>query len=343
MENWVIGVDLGGTKVELGIVDPQGQIVARRRIATLPQQGPQSLVERIAAEVDALRQITPPAARLAALGLCSPGPVDHLTGTLLDPPNMPGLHHTPLAALLRERLGAPVRIDHDAKATGLGEYHYGAGRGERSMVYVIVGTGVGIAIIADGQIYRGLHNSAGEFGHTTMDRTGAVCSCGSRGCVETFMSGPWLARRYAAAQRGETPTLETVTTLGGQEIAALAQQGDPLALRVITEAGEALGAADCHTGDDARHRVLRDRRVGGALRRTAFCAGAAHRAALLVQVGWRTRARSWAINSTPTARCWAVRGWRGRHWKIKARKWRVSNEFQTTSHTCISLRACSPK
>ena len=136
-----------------------------------------------------------------------------------------------------------MRIDHDAKATGLGEFHYGAGRGERSMVYVIVGTGVGAAIIADGQLYRGLHNSSGEFGHTTLDRFGAVCSCGSRGCVETFMSGPWLARRYAAAQRGETPTMDTVTSIGGQEIAALAEQGDPLALRIITEAGEALGAA----------------------------------------------------------------------------------------------------
>jgi glucokinase len=209
---------------------------------------------------------------------------------LLDPPNIPGLHHTPLAALLSARLGVPVRIDHDAKATGLGEYHYGAGRGERSMVYMIVGTGVGIAIIADGDIYRGLHNSAGEFGHTTMDRFGAVCSCGSRGCVETYMSGPWLARRYAAAQRGEAPTLETVTTLGGQEIAALAQQGDPLALRVITEAGEALGAAiatlamtldiDCYV-------------IGGSVAHCGellLCAGAAHRAALLVQVGGRTRA-----------------------------------------------------
>jgi glucokinase len=224
-------------------VAPDNRIVARRRFPTEDQRGPASVVERIAACLDELQAQLSGGERVAAVGVCTPGPVDHASGVLLDPPNIPGLHHTPLAALLRERLGAPVRIDHDAKASGLGEYHYGAGRGERSMIYVIVGTGVGIAIIADGQIYRGLHNSAGEFGHSTIDRTGAVCSCGSRGCVETFMSGPWLARRYAAAQRSETPTLETVTTIGGQEIAALAQQGDPLAQRVISEAGEALGAA----------------------------------------------------------------------------------------------------
>lgn len=243
MENWVAGIDLGGTKIEVGLVAPDNTIVARRRFPTEDSLGPASVVERIAAVVEELQAQLPASARVAACGVCTPGPVDFARGVLVDPPNIPGLHHTPLADLLRARLGVPVRIDHDAKATGLGEYHYGAGRGQRSMVYFIVGTGVGIAIIADGEVYRGLHNSAGEFGHTTMDRFGAVCSCGSRGCVETFMSGPWLARRYAALERGETPTTETVTTLSGQEIADLARQGDPLALRVITEAGEALGAA----------------------------------------------------------------------------------------------------
>ena len=243
MANWVAGIDLGGTKIEVGLIAPDNRILARKRFPTEDHLGPASVVARIAACLDELQAQLPGGERVAAVGVCTPGPVDHAAGTLIDPPNVPGLHHTPLAALLSDRLGVPVRIDHDAKATGLGEFHYGAGRGERSMVYVIVGTGVGIAIIADGQIYRGLHNSAGEFGHTTMDRFGAHCACGSRGCVETYMSGPWLARRYAAAQHGEPPTLETLTTLGGQQIAELAAQGDPLAQRVISEAGEALGAA----------------------------------------------------------------------------------------------------
>jgi len=239
----VAGIDLGGTKIEVGLIAPDNRIAARRRFATEDSLGAVSVVERIVACLDDLQVNLPEGESIAAVGVCAPGPVDHLSGTLIDPPNIPGLHHTPLAALLSRRLGLPVRIDHDAKATGLGEYHYGAGRGEPGMVYVIVGTGVGIAIIADGEVYRGLHNSAGEFGHTTLDRFGAHCACGSRGCVETFMSGPWLARRYAAAQRGELPTLETVTTLNGSEIAALARKGDALALRVITEAGEALGVA----------------------------------------------------------------------------------------------------
>jgi glucokinase len=243
MDSFVAGVDLGGTKTEVGLIAPDNHIAARRRFPTEDRLGPHSVAERIAASIAEMEQQLLVKERVAAVGVCTPGPVDHVAGVLLDPPNIPGLHYAPLAALLGERLGVPVRIDHDAKAAGLGEFHYGAGRGERSMVYIIVGTGVGAAIIADGQIYRGMHNSAGEFGHTTLDRNGVLCSCGARGCVETFMSGPWLARRYAAAQRGEAPTLETPTLWDGQQVAALAQQGDPLALRVLTEAGEALGVA----------------------------------------------------------------------------------------------------
>lgn len=243
MDNWVVGVDLGGTKIEIGLIAPDNRVVARQRMPTDDQLGAQSVVERIAQVVETMQGQMPATAQVAALGICTPGPVDHTTGTLLDPPNIPGLHYTPLQALLTARLGVPVAVEHDAKATGLGEYHYGAGRGEQSLVYIIAGTGVGAALIADGQIYRGQHNSSGEFGHAPLDRFGPVCHCGSRGCVETFISGPWLARRYAAALSGAAPTLDTVTTLGGQEVAEKARAGEPLALQVITQAGEALGAA----------------------------------------------------------------------------------------------------
>ena len=106
------------------------------------------------------------------------------------------------------------------------------------MVYIVVGTCVGAAIILDGQLYRGIHNSAGEIGHTTLDRHGEVCSCGSRGCVETYMSGPWLARRYQRALDGAGQ--QPIT---GELVAHLAERGDALALEVMKGAGEALGVA----------------------------------------------------------------------------------------------------
>ena len=244
MTGYVIGADLGGTKIELGLVDPADRIVARKRISTEAERGPASVVERIAACVDELAAHLPPQERIAAMGMCTPGPVDHVNGILLDPPNVRGLHHAPLGALLTERLGIPVRLEHDAKAAALGEFYFGAGRGEQSMVYIIVGTGVGAALIMDGAIYRGMHNSAGEFGHTVLDRNGLLCSCGNRGCVETFMSGPRLAQWYELLQTGRQSVVQRPQSpLTGEAVATLATQGDPVALAVITQAGEALGAA----------------------------------------------------------------------------------------------------
>lgn len=242
MSDWVVGVDLGATKIALGLIDPAHRIVAYRRTSTNADKGPQAVVERIAQSVAELERELPDGTRIAALGICSPGPVDYQTGMLIDPPNLSGLHHTALRQMLSERLNLPVSLEHDAKAAALGEFYYGAGRGERSMVYIVVGTGVGAAIVIDGQLYRGAHNSAGEVGHVTLDRQGELCSCGSRGCVETYASGPWLACRYRRAieREGQGPCQQPGT---GEMVARLAEQGDILAMQIMTQAGEALGVA----------------------------------------------------------------------------------------------------
>lgn len=250
MHPWVIGVDLGGTKIRLGLVSPQDEIVAVRQIATNAHEGIDAVTERIGAQVAELEESVPSGCSVAGLGICSPGPVDHAAGMLIDPPNLQGLHHTPLRQKLIDRLGIPVVLEHDAKAAGLGDYHFGAGRGAGSMIYVVVGTGVGAALIVDGAIYRGPHNAAGEIGHTTLDRRGEVCSCGSRGCVETYLSGPWLGRRYerahgpaAEGQGASVPAVAGTPLVGGNDVARLAAEGDPVALQVFAEAGDALGAA----------------------------------------------------------------------------------------------------
>ena len=237
MDKWVVGVDLGGTKVELGLVSPDDRIVDRRRIATNPQDGVAQLVTRIGQAVDELKAALPAGEAIAALGICCPGPVDPAAGLLIDPPNLQGLHNTPLRDLLAERLVMPVVLEHDANAAALGDFHFGAGRDADDMAFIVVGTGVGAAIIVDGELYRGRHGSAGEIGHVTLDRYGELCSCGNRGCVETFISGPWLGRRYAAAVQSSEDGV------GGAEVASLAAEGDPVAERVLADAGEALGIA----------------------------------------------------------------------------------------------------
>ena len=242
MSEWVIGADLGGTKIELGLVDPQNHIVARERVATGEEEGPQAVVERIARCVTNLKTELPEGREVEALGICSPGPLDHQSGTLIDPPNRPGLHQTPLRQMLSQRLNMPVTLEHDAKAAAIGDFYYGAGRDVQSMIYIVVGTGVGAAIIMDGELIRGTHNSAGEVGHITIDRNGDKCHCGTRGCVETFLSGPNLARRYQHALERENRS-EGSGTITGELVAQRAEQGDAQAAEVMRGAGEALGIA----------------------------------------------------------------------------------------------------
>ncbi|MDE2853067.1 MAG: ROK family protein [Chloroflexota bacterium] len=230
----VIGIDLGGSKIALGLVDPRGEIRARRRIDTNSEAGSKVVVERIAAEVEALKATLPPEEALAAVGVGAPGPVDHVSGDLLTLVNLPGISNSPFRRLLQERLSLPVALDHDAKAAALGEFHYGAGRDGDSMIYIVIGTGVGAAIIYQGKLIYGEGNSAGESGHMTVDPKGHPCHCGSRGCLETYTSGPALAKHYAAAS-GQTVT--------GAEVSARALAGDEVALEVLASAGRALGIA----------------------------------------------------------------------------------------------------
>ena len=238
MNGWVVGIDLGGTKIRLGLVSPEDQIIALRQVPTHGEEGPAAVVERMGVLIEELAREVPSGESLRSVGICTPGPVDIESGYLLDPPNLQGLHHMPLRRMLAERTGLPVVVEHDAKAAGLGDFYFGAGRGSRSMVYVVVGTGVGAAVIVDGELFRGDHNAAGEIGHTTIDRKGELCSCGSRGCVETFMSGPWLARHYQ--RMAGLPDSESVT---GSDVAQRAAAGDPVALEVMDQAGCALGTA----------------------------------------------------------------------------------------------------
>lgn len=242
MDDWVIGIDLGATKIALGLVAPDNRIAARRRFPTEAARGPESVVERIAAAVAEMKGETPAGHRVAAVGMCTPGPVDYARGVIVDPPNIVGLHHAPMRRLLAEHLGLPVSLEHDAKAAALGDFHYGAGKGAHSMVFVVVGTGVGAALILDGKIIRGERNYAGEIGHMTIDRHGERCHCGTRGCVETTLSGPQIARNYL---RKKEATGEPVVPEGvsGDAVAALAAAGDPIAGQAMREAGEALGIA----------------------------------------------------------------------------------------------------
>jgi glucokinase len=245
---YVIGIDLGGTKIDFGLIAPDNTILARRRIDANTFDGADAVLSRMQEQIDLLREHLPTGQTISAVGMCAPGPLDHITGTLKDPPNI-GLQHIAIGPMLQEKLSVPVKLEHDAKAAALGEYHYGAGRGHKHMVYIVAGTGVGGAMIDDGKLIRGVENSAGEIGHISLDRNGMTCNCGSRGCAQTYIAGPYLVERYKAkiekekrgrGRRGESSESSSAD-LTGEDIANLAGQGDEAAKAVLHEAGEALG------------------------------------------------------------------------------------------------------
>jgi glucokinase-like ROK family protein len=231
---WFLGIDLGASTYKCGLISPEWKIVARSEAPTRALEGPVQAADRIAASAREVLSRLPAGALVTRVGICSPGPIEHRTGMIVDPPNLTGWRDVPFAAMLSERLSLPASLEHDAKAAALGEFHFGAGRGARSMCLIIVGTGIGAAMIVDGNLQRGEQNAAGEVGHFTVNLDGPICTCGSQGCVEAYAGGPAIMSAYAYATRKKVESAE--------EIARAAHAGDEIARRVFERAGRALGA-----------------------------------------------------------------------------------------------------
>src|SRR5437588_2952514 len=142
------------------------------------------------------------------MGIAVPGPLDYRTGVIFTPPNLAGWDGVPLRDLFTEQFHIPVFVENDAHTAGLGEYMFGAGRGNRYMVYLTISTGIGGGIIIDGKILEGANGTAGELGHMTIDWKGERCNCGNIGCLEYLASGTAIAR-YAneAIIAGQGPDL----------------------------------------------------------------------------------------------------------------------------------------
>ncbi len=231
--SYSIGVDLGATSFKCGLISPDFRIIARNEAPTYALQGAEQAANRIAENVRALWKQLPEGQAITSLGICSSGPIDPVNGIIIDPPNL-GWRNVRFAQMLTDRLGIPVHLEHDAKASALGEFHFGSGRGTHSMALIIVGTGIGAGMIVNGKLYHGEFDSAGEVGHITVDMNGPICTCGSTGCVEAFAGGPAILTAYNYAARRHVES--------GQEIVNAARNGDEIAMRVFERAGRALGA-----------------------------------------------------------------------------------------------------
>jgi glucokinase len=200
------GIDLGGTQIRVALARSDGRIVASVKTRTHLLATAEAMVSWAAAEIDRLRGRE----KVRSITIAAPGPIDLKRGMLVNPPNLPW-HNVPLVAMMSRATGARVQLANDADMAGLGEFHHGAGRGTRNMIYITWSTGVGGGLIVDGKLHRGAHGTAGEVGHMIIDPNGPLDNCGQRGCLEAFVSGTALAREtgqpaaelFASAKRGD--------------------------------------------------------------------------------------------------------------------------------------------
>jgi glucokinase len=217
---YAIGVDLGGTKIEVAVVDAKGKIHQRVRRATRAESGPATIRGEIISAAQELQKDSdsPP----AGVGVGVAGQVDPKSGLIYFAPNL-DWHNEPLQSDLNHALGLPVVITNDVRAATWGEWLYGAGQGCNDLLCLFVGTGIGGGVVSGGQLLTGCSNTAGEIGHTIIDLKGPPCSCGSRGCFEALAGGWAIAREAREAISADPSAGDTLLKLAGQPEAITAE------------------------------------------------------------------------------------------------------------------------
>ena len=238
-----VGIDIGGTKIAAGVVDEDGHVLARLRRET-PTTQPLEVIDAIADITEELRREH----HIRAIGIGAAGFVDESQSTVLFAPHL-AWRHEPLRDSVARRTGLPVLVDNDANAAGWAEWRFGAAQNQADLVLITLGTGIGGAIVIDGQPYRGQFGIAGEFGHMQVVPDGAPCECGNHGCWEQYASGRVLTRRARAAARDDTPLGRLLLDDAGGEVERIegwfvtrhAQAGHDEAIEWIADVGHWLG------------------------------------------------------------------------------------------------------
>jgi glucokinase len=240
LSDMVLAIDIGGTKIAAGLVDPNGRIHQYKETPTRAAEGGEAVMQRATdlahCYLTDKHDTTPP---FSCIGVSSAGQINFRTGQVIwATENLPGWTGMPIKENLESALDLPITVDNDVNCMAMGEMVFGAARGYRHILCLMIGTGIGGGLILDGQLYRGWRGSAGELGHFIIDEHGPICPCGARGCLEVFTCGPAIERDYAARilQHQEKGGLSTLP-----QIAQLAHNGDADAREAIRTAGYHLG------------------------------------------------------------------------------------------------------
>jgi len=245
----LIGVDVGSTHMSGGLVTPGGEVLSVLEVST-HRDGPGTALDTILGVVsDLLAQASDQGCPVGGIGIGLPGIVDIEGGTMRKGFHLvPELVGAPLVELIRARSGVPVFIDNDVNALGLGEWTWGLARGVGSMVMLALGTGVGGAVILDGQLVRGKSGYGGELGHMSVKFDGRPCVCGIRGCLSAYAAGVGMAMEFhcrthghAEGKSAEAGCAEALSD--AEAVFRAADAGNADARAVVREACQAVGAA----------------------------------------------------------------------------------------------------
>ncbi len=244
----VVGVDIGATHLIVAVADFTGRTLAECELPFDIAAGPTAGLEQASLAVERMLQKAGCSWNdIATVAVGVPGPVVTKLGMVVAPPIMPGWDGFPIRQRLQELWNRSVFVDNDADLGALGEWTYGAGKGESNLAYVKIGTGIGCGILLNGEIYRGVLGTAGEIGHVTISEDGPPCTCGNYGCLEAMAGGRAIAQRaqlaVKAGQRTSLAAIGAEREVTAYDVAMAAKEGDAVSQQLLSDAGRHIGSA----------------------------------------------------------------------------------------------------
>jgi glucokinase len=249
MPGVLCGVDIGGTKCSIAIIDAYGKILDKIYTCAHVEEGEKGMIDLIAGHVkEILDRNDLKQSDLPAIGVGCAGHIRHRDGVIITTSNLEGFTNYPLRAELQSHFDIPVILDNDANAQAYGEFKFGAGRGYEDMIFVTISTGIGAGIIINGKLYRGMTGTAGEFGHTIVEPDSElVCTCGNRGCIMACACGmalPYLFQKKlkeGIETKIKMPPNFDSSRINGQTLKKGLDMDDPLSKAVITDSAHYVG------------------------------------------------------------------------------------------------------
>ena len=245
-KKYVVGVDLGGTKIYTALVDLEGNIIKEKAVETLAFEGENAVMGRI---IYTINYVIDGSEKnlIKSIGIGSPGPLDVKNGVIIENSNLP-FKNFEIVKTIRETYDLPTYLDNDANVATLGEFMFGAGKGTENMVFITASTGIGGGAVINGKLFRGTTGNALEIGHTIVANEGPRCGCGNIGCAEALGSGTAIGKRAkeAVATNVET-SLKNYENVTSKEVFKEAANGDRVAKNILETSLNYLGIAVANT------------------------------------------------------------------------------------------------